>query len=83
MITKRVEKVLQQNYGRKELDKGRVMIEVVKRFDAWETTNDLPPGVEEHAAKLFRTLNAMFGLEQKAAKRRSAPKRSTAAEGSA
>jgi len=61
MITKRVEAVLKKTHGVRELDKRRVMSEVLKQFDAWENINDLPPDTAEKAEKLFTKLNEVFG----------------------
>jgi hypothetical protein len=44
MITKRVERVLIQRYGHKELDKRRVMSEILRRFDTWQKLADMPEG---------------------------------------
>lgn len=59
-ITKRVESVLQSRYGHSELDKGRVMAEMLRRFDAWRTVNDLPGDTALHAEKLISAVNAAF-----------------------
>lgn len=61
MITKRVERVLIQRYGHKELDKRRVMSEVLRRFDDWEKVADLPDGTAAKAEKLFNAINNAFG----------------------
>jgi len=61
MITKRVEAVLVQRYGHKELDKRRVMAEIVRRFDGWEKVSDLPKGTAARAERLFTTINSAFG----------------------
>ena len=61
MITKRVETVLVQRYGHKELDKRRVMAEILKRFDSWEKVSDLPKGTAARAEKLFGAINTAFG----------------------
>jgi hypothetical protein len=60
MITKRVESVLMQRFGHKELDKRRVMSEILKRFDGWESPSDLPRGTAARAEKLFKTINSAF-----------------------
>jgi len=60
MITKRVESVLRQRYGHSELDKRRVMSEILRRFDGWHKISDLPKGTAESAEKLFKTINAAF-----------------------
>ena len=61
MITKRIETILVQRYGHKELDKRRVMSEILRRFDGWEKVADLPTGTAEKAEKLFKAINAAFG----------------------
>jgi hypothetical protein len=61
MITKRVETVLVQRYGHKELDKRRVMSEILRRFDGWQTVADLPTGTAALAEKLFESINRAFG----------------------
>ena len=60
MITKRVETVLVQRYGHKKLDKGRVMAEVLRRFDSIEKVSDLPKGTAARAEKLFSAINGAF-----------------------
>lgn len=60
MVTKRVERVLKERYGRDELDKRRVMAELLRRFDAWEKPADLPAGVLTKAQKLFTSINDAF-----------------------
>lgn len=61
MITRRVEAVLVQRYGHKELDKRRVMAEILRRFDTWKTVSDLPEGTATKAKKLFEVINKAFG----------------------
>jgi hypothetical protein len=61
MITKRVETVLIQRYAHKELDKRRVMSEILRRFDGWEKVEDLPKGAAAKAEKLFKAINSVFG----------------------
>ncbi len=61
MITKRVETVLVQRYGHKELDKQRVMSKILRRFDGWEKVSDLPKGTATKAEKLFEAINNAFG----------------------
>ncbi len=60
MITKRVETILVQRYGHSELDKRRVMAEILRRFDGWEKVSDLPKGTAIRAEKLFRAINSAF-----------------------
>ena len=59
-ITKRVEFVLRRRHGREELDKGMVMSEMLRRFDEWQTADDLPPGTAEKAETLFKRINRAF-----------------------
>jgi hypothetical protein len=60
MITKRVETLLIDRYGHKELDKRRIMGELLKRFDTWKALKDLPPDVQGRAEKLFAAINSAF-----------------------
>jgi hypothetical protein len=60
MITRRVESVVVERYGRKELDKRCVMSEILRRFDGWEKRSDLPQGTAQRAEKLFKAINAAF-----------------------
>lgn len=60
LITKRVEEVLIKQHSFKNLDKGRVMGEMLKKFDAWKELSDLPPGTEEKTGKLFLAINKSF-----------------------
>jgi energy-coupling factor transporter ATP-binding protein EcfA2 len=64
MITKRVETVLVQKYGHKELDKRRVMSEILRCFDGWEKVSDLPKGASAKAERLFNKINKAFGYPQ-------------------
>jgi hypothetical protein len=61
MITKRVETMLVQRYGHKELNKRRVMAELLRRFDSWKRVADLPEGTAIKAEKLFTAINNAFG----------------------
>lgn len=61
MISKRVESILVQRYGHKELDKRRVMAEILRRFDGWKSLADLPDGTAGKAEKLFGVINEAFG----------------------
>ena len=65
MITKRVETVLVKRYGHKELDKRRVLTEILRRFDNWEKVSDLPKGTAAKAEKLFSAINTAFGRAPK------------------
>lgn len=60
MITKRVERVLIERYGHKELDKRRVMSEILRQFDGWGKVSDLPKGTAAKAEKLFKAINNAF-----------------------
>lgn len=60
MITKRVEAILVRRYGHKELDKRRIMAQILRRFDDWKTVSDLPGGTADRAEKLFRAINKAF-----------------------
>ncbi len=61
MITKRVGTVLVERYGHKELDKRRIMSEILHRFDGWEKVSDLPKATAAKAEKLFKVINDAFG----------------------
>ncbi|QQN63004.1 AAA family ATPase [Bradyrhizobium diazoefficiens] len=61
MISKRVENILVQRYGHKELDKRRVMAEILRRFDGWKKVANLPSGAAGKAEKLFKIINEAFG----------------------
>lgn len=61
MITKRIESVMKAKYGY-EFDKGRVVAEMLKRFDTWRSVKDLPDGTAEKAEQLFKTINGAFGI---------------------
>ncbi len=63
MITKRVEAVLLQRYGHKNLDKRRVLAEILRRFDSWEKVSDLPKGTAARAERLFNAINRAFKPE--------------------
>lgn len=62
MITKRIETVLIQRYGHKELDKRHVVAEILRRFDGWKKMSDLPKGTATRAEKLFKTINSAFEI---------------------
>jgi hypothetical protein len=60
MITKRIEHVLKTRYDNRALDKDRVFAQMLRRFDQWTKTEDLPDDTAERAAKLFATINRTF-----------------------
>lgn len=60
MITKRVEQVLKLSYGHSELDKQRVLWQMLLRFDQWKKVEDLPGDTAKHAAMLFAGINRGF-----------------------
>ncbi|ASK19351.1 AAA family ATPase [Halomonas sp. N3-2A] len=62
LIAKRVEIAMKQRQG-KELKKKNVLVEMLKEFDSWSTISDLPPGAAENAERLFKNINAAFGLK--------------------
>lgn len=64
MITKRLEPVMKAKYGY-EFDKGRVVAEMLRRFDKWREVKDLPAETAERAAQLFKTINTAFGVSGK------------------
>jgi hypothetical protein len=61
MIASRVEVVLQKKYGQKELDKQRVIGELLNRFDGWKKVEDLPGDTAARAEALFTAINTAFG----------------------
>lgn len=60
MITKRIEVVLKARYGLDELDKRKVFAELLKRFDTWQKTSDLPDETLQKATSLFQAINRSF-----------------------
>lgn len=62
LIAKRVEIAMKQRQG-KELKKKNVLVEMLKEFDSWSTISDLPTGTAENAERLFKNINAAFGLK--------------------
>ena len=64
MITKRLEPVMKNKYGY-DFDKGRVVGEMLKRFDTWREVKDIPPDTATRAEQLFKTINATFGVSGK------------------
>lgn len=60
MITKRVEHVLKARYDHKALDKDRVLVQMLHRFDQWDKVDDLPGDTAARAAELFATINRTF-----------------------
>lgn len=62
LIAKRVEIALKQRHGR-ELKKKDVLTEMLKDFDRWTKISDLPKGTAANAERLFKKINAAFGVE--------------------
>ncbi|MBZ8119823.1 AAA family ATPase [Roseovarius sp. LXJ103] len=62
LIAKRVEIALKQRHGR-ELKKKDVLTEMLKDFDSWMKISDLPKGTAANAERLFKKINAAFGIE--------------------
>lgn len=62
LITKRVEIALKQRQGR-ELKKKDVLTEMLNDFDGWTKISDLPKGTAANAERLFKKINAAFGVE--------------------
>ncbi|GAK70680.1 hypothetical protein RRU01S_13_00180 [Agrobacterium rubi TR3 = NBRC 13261] len=61
LISKRVEEVLKHRHG-KSLDKKLVLSEMLREFDRWTKLADLPKGAAASAEKLFKSVNAAFGI---------------------
>lgn len=61
MIAKRIEHVIKAKYGY-EFDKGRVVAEMLKRFDTWREVQNLPDGTADKAEQLFKAINSAFGI---------------------
>jgi energy-coupling factor transporter ATP-binding protein EcfA2 len=61
LISKRVEKVLKERHG-KDLDKRKVLTEMLREFDGWTKLSDLPRGTAIAAEKLFKAINSAFKL---------------------
>ena len=62
LIAKRVEVALKQRH-RRELKKKEVLTEMLKNFDGWTKVGDLPKGTAANAGRLFKKINAAFGVE--------------------
>jgi len=60
MISTRLETVLKSKYSYEGLDKKRVLTEMLKVFDTWHTSKDLPKGTEKNTEKLIKKVNATF-----------------------
>ena len=58
MITKRVESVLINRFGRSKLDKELVVGQMLRQFDSWHSMSDLPRDTASRAQKLFQKINA-------------------------
>ena len=61
LISKRVETVLKQRYGR-SLDKKLVLSQMLNEFDTWTKLEDLPKETAKFAEKLFKAINKAFGI---------------------
>lgn len=61
MITKRIEKVLNEKFSISNLDKGRIMGRLMKKFEEWNQIKDLPKGTVEKSEKLFNKINNAIG----------------------
>lgn len=62
LIAKRVEIALKQRQGR-DLKKKDVLTEMLRDFDGWTKISDLPEGTAANAERLFKKVNAAFGVE--------------------
>jgi predicted ATP-dependent endonuclease of OLD family len=63
MITTKIEQILKKRYSHNKLDKSRVLIEMLREFDSWKKTSDLPKGTAQKAAKLIKTINSSFSKD--------------------
>ena len=64
MISTRVETVLKNRTGQ-DLDKKRVLAEMLTQFDNWEKIEDLPQETVDAATKLFKAINGAFKAKAK------------------
>lgn len=62
LISKRVELALKQRQGR-ALSKKDVLTEMLREFDGWSSSEDLPGGAAENAEQLFAKINDTFGTK--------------------
>ena len=60
MITTRIERILKERHGHESLDKKRVLGVMLKKFDTWSSTKDLPQDTEKNANNLFKKINKIF-----------------------
>lgn len=63
LISKRVESVLKARFGQ-ELDKKRVLRELMREFAKWRTASDLPPHVADRAETLFKKINSTLSTNE-------------------
>lgn len=61
MITKRVETVLKNQYQQSEINKRAIFAEMLKQFDRWKKSSELPEETAGRAEKLFKAINKLFG----------------------
>lgn len=66
LISKRVEHVLKTRFGQ-QLDKKKVLREMMREFAKWATVSDLPPGVADRAEALFKKINVALSANQDSA----------------
>lgn len=60
MISKKVEYVLKERHGHKQIDKKRIMGEMWRQFDSWSSVEDLPPDTATRVEKVFKAINEAF-----------------------
>ena len=60
LITKRVEYVLKNRFGKSKLDKRLVFNRILEHFATWSVVKDLPTGTAVKAEKLFKKIAIVF-----------------------
>ncbi len=63
LIAKRIETALKERHAR-SLKKKDVLKEMLSDFDSWNTLADLPKGTAANAERLFKKINAAFGVDE-------------------
>lgn len=63
MITKRVNVALKKQFGFSGLDKQKVLLEMLKRFDGLTKISELPKETGDATDTLFKKINTSFGVD--------------------